>query len=60
MKIVGELVGKFIGAIIGSYGIVWAVLLSFGRFHSMGWAMWASAWGWFYVLYFWLHYGLPK
>lgn len=42
--------------IFGLLGVVGAVLLSWEKWHSIGWAIVNGAFGWFYLLYYWLRY----
>jgi len=43
----------------GGFGIgtIIAVVLSWMKWHSLGWAIIHGIFGWFYVLYYWIQYG---
>lgn len=43
--------------LIAFIGVVIAILLSYGKFHDVLWAIVAGIFGWFYVIYFWIEYG---
>lgn len=41
-------------------GTVIAILLSWVKWHALGWAIFHGLLGWFYVIYHLLTYGVPK
>lgn len=41
-------------------GTVIAVILSYMKWHSIGWAIVAGLFGWGYVIYYLLTYGFPN
>lgn len=38
-------------------GSVVAAILSYMKWHSIGWAIIHAIFGWFYVIYYWINYG---
>lgn len=37
-------------------GMVWAGILSWAKWHSLGWAIVHTLFGWFYVIYYFIRY----